>query len=90
MNKTDLIAEIAKRADLTKAEAKEALDAFIEVTTEVLKNDERLTLTGFGTFYAVIRDEREGINPQTKQKITVAAKKVAKFKGGAVLNDSIQ
>ncbi|MDR0969239.1 MAG: HU family DNA-binding protein [Lentimicrobiaceae bacterium] len=90
MNKTELIAAIALKAGLTKVDAKKALDAFMETTTEVLKKNERLTLIGFGTFYTVMKEARQGINPQTKQKITIAAKKVGKFKFGAALNENIQ
>ncbi len=80
MNKTDLINEIAAKANLTKADAKAALDATLESIAQALVNDDKVQLIGFGTFAMVEKPERQGINPRTKEKITIAARKVCKFK----------
>ena len=85
MNKTELIEKIAASAKLTKADSKKALDATIAAITGALKKGDKVQLVGFGTFAVAKKPAREGINPATKQKIKIAAKKVAKFKAGAEL-----
>lgn len=90
MNKADLISAIAANAELTKVDAKKALDAFIEVSGEAMKKGERITLVGFGTFSVNERNARNGRNPRTGAKIKIAAKKVVKFKAGAELNKLIK
>jgi DNA-binding protein HU-beta len=90
MNKTELIEKIAAGADLTKADAKKAIDATIEAIKDALKKGDKVQLVGFGTFDVVEKPAREGINPATKQKIMIAAKKVAKFKAGAELADAVK
>ncbi len=85
MNKNELISAIAENAGLTKVDAKKALDGFISVTTDTLKNGEKIALIGFGTFDVVERQARVGLNPKTKEKIQIPAKKVIKFKPGADL-----
>lgn len=90
MNKAELISAIANQADLTKVDAKKALDAFINVTSESLKNGERLTLVGFGSFSVTQRNARNGRNPRTGNKIKIAAKKVVRFKTGAELNKLVK
>ena len=85
MNKSELIDKIAAKAGLTKVDAKKALDATTEVIKEALVAGDKVALIGFGTFSVSERPAREGINPLTKQKIKIAAKKVAKFKAGAEL-----
>lgn len=89
MNKTELIDKIAAGAELTKAQAKAALDATTAAIKEALAADDKVALIGFGTFSVNERPAREGINPRTKEKITIAAKKVAKFKAGAELEDAL-
>ena len=89
MNKTELVEKIAAGADLSKVEAKKALDATVEAITGALKNGDKVQLVGFGTFAVTEKPAREGINPATKQKIKIAAKKVAKFKAGAELADIV-
>ncbi len=89
MNKTELIEKIAAGAELSKADAKKALDATVEAIKEELANGGKVQLVGFGTFAVSERPAREGINPSTKEKITIAAKKVAKFKAGAELADAV-
>ena len=81
MNKTELIDKIA--------EAKAALDATTNALKEALIAGDKIQLVGFGTFSVNERPAREGINPATKEKIQIAAKKVAKFKAGAELADAL-
>ncbi len=90
MNKTELTSAIAEKAGLTKVDAKKALDATIEAITAALKGGDKVALIGFGTFSVAKREARQGINPQTKQVIKIAAKKQAKFKAGAELDAAIQ
>lgn len=85
MNKAELIDAIAADAGLTKADAKKALDAFVGATTKALKKGDRVALVGFGSFSVSKREARKGRNPQTGKEITIAAKKVVKFKAGAEL-----
>jgi len=85
MNKTDLIEKIAAGAGLTKADSKKALDATMDAIKAALKKGDKVQLIGFGTFSVTKRPAREGINPATKAKIKIPAKKVAKFKAGADL-----
>ena len=86
MNKAQLIDQIASKSGLTKVDAKNALEAFISVTTETLKKGNRLALVGFGSFSISHRKERKGRNPQTGQEINIPAKKVVKFKPGSDLS----
>ena len=90
MNKTELIEKIAVGAELSKADAKKALEATIEAIKNALVEGDKIQLIGFGTFSVSERPAREGINPATKEKIAIAAKKVAKFKAGAELADAIK
>ena len=83
MNKAQLIDAIAKDANLTKADAKRALDAFIDATTHTLKKGGRVALVGFGSFGVSKRNARTGRNPQTGAPIKISAKKVVKFKAGS-------
>lgn len=85
MNKAELVNAIAEKANLTKAQAKSALDATLDAIAEAMANEDKVTLIGFGTFAVVEKGERTGINPATKEKITIPAKKSVKFKAGAEL-----
>ncbi|MCZ2249417.1 MAG: HU family DNA-binding protein [Bacteroidia bacterium] len=89
MNKQELIEAIASDAQLTKADAKRALDAFIDATTAALKKGDRLALVGFGSFSVADRAARTGRNPQTGKEIKIAAKKVVRFKAGAELAGAV-
>lgn len=80
MNKTELVNEIAAKAQLNKVAAKAALDAVLESISQALANEDKVQLIGFGTFAVVDKPERSGINPQTKEKIIIPARKVVKFK----------
>ena len=90
MNKAQLIDAIASSAGLTKADAKKALDAFINSTSKALKKGDRVALVGFGSFSVAKRSARTGRNPQTGKEITIPAKKVVKFKAGSELADVVQ
>jgi DNA-binding protein HU-beta len=90
MNKAELIDAIASSAELSKVDAKKALDAFISATTEALKKDDRVALVGFGSFSVSSRAARKGRNPQTGKEIKIAAKKVVKFKAGSELSTKVK
>ncbi len=86
MNKTQLVDAIAKKASITKVDAKKALDAFINVTGEALKAGDKIALIGFGSFAVAKKPGRTGRTPRTGASIKIAAKNVVKFKAGAELN----
>ncbi len=90
MNKAQLIEAMAAEAKLTKADAKKALDAFVVATSKALKKGERVALVGFGSFSIAKRAARKGRNPQTGKVISIAAKKVVKFKAGADLTKKVK
>jgi DNA-binding protein HU-beta len=90
MNKAELIDSMASGAGLSKADAKKALDAFIDSTTSALKNGDRVALVGFGSFSVSTRSARKGRNPQTGKEISIPAKKVVKFKAGADLSHGVK
>lgn len=85
MNKADLVAAIAAEAQLPKAQAQKALEATVNAIAGALKKGESIQLIGFGTFSVVEKAARVGINPATKAKINIPAKKAVKFKAGAGL-----
>ena len=89
MNKTELIDKIAAGAGISKEQAKAAHNATTSALKEALIAGDKIQLVGFGTFSVNERPAREGINPATKEKIQIAAKKVAKFKAGAELADAL-
>ena len=89
MNKTELIAAIAEKAEISKKDSEKALKAFVDVVTEQLKNDDKVQLVGFGTFEVSKRAAREGRNPQTGKTMKIAACKAPKFKAGEALKDAI-
>lgn len=90
MNKTELIQRIADEANGSRTDAQKFFDAFTNVVETELKNGGTVQITGFGKFYVQQREAREGINPQTKQKINIAASKVPKFTAGNALKDSLK
>ncbi|MDD6436569.1 MAG: HU family DNA-binding protein [Prevotella sp.] len=90
MNKSELINAVAEKAGLSKVAAKSALDATVEVIKDQLAKGEKVQVVGFGTFEVSERGAREGINPRTKEKIQIEAKKVAKFKAGADFNNVLK
>ena len=85
MNKSELVAAIAAEANMPKAQAQKALEATVNAIAGALKKGENVQLIGFGTFAVVEKAARTGINPFTKQKIEIPAKKAVKFKAGAGL-----
>ena len=85
MNKGELIAKVSEDAGITKTQANDALDSFIEAVTKTLKGGGKVTLVGFGTFSVSKRSARNGRNPQTGAIIKIKARKVAKFKAGKEL-----
>lgn len=89
MNKTELVEKIAVGAELSKADAKKALEAAVEAIKTALVEGDKVQLIGFGTFSVNERQAREGMNLRTREKIQIAAKKVAKFKAGAELSDAL-
>ena len=90
MNKSELVNAIAANAGLKKDDAKKALEATINAIAGALKGGDKVALLGFGTFAVTERPARTGINPATKEKIEIAAKKVIKFKAGAELAAEIK
>ena len=88
MNKTDLVNAVAAKG-LSNADAKTAVDAALESIANALIAGDNVALIGFGTFSINERPAREGINPATKEKIQIAAKKVIKFKAGAGLAEAV-
>lgn len=89
MNKQELINAVAEKAGLSKSDSKKAIDAITEAISGALKSGDKVALIGFGTFSVKESPAREGINPSTKQKIKIAAKKSAKFKAGSELNTAL-
>ena len=88
MNKVELVASMAEKAELTKVDAEKALKAFIDVLTEEMKNGGKVQLVGFGTFEVSERAARTGRNPQTGEIIEIKASKAPKFKAGKALKDA--
>ncbi len=89
MNKKELIAAMAEKAELTQKDAGKALDAFLATVTEELVKGEKIQLTGFGNFEVTERAEREGRNPKTGETMKIAATKAPKFKAGKSLKDAV-
>ena len=89
MNKSDLIDAMAESAGITKAAAKKALESFLGNVEKSLKNGDRVSLVGFGSWSVSQRAAREGRNPQTGKTIQIAAKNVVKFKAGSDLSDAV-
>ncbi len=89
MNKAELIAQIADKADVSKAQSEKLLNATLDSINDGLTKDGNLTLVGFGTFTVVKRAARKGRNPQTGKTIKIPAKNVVKFKPGKNLKDAV-
>ena len=90
MTKSDLIEKVAKEAKIPRAAAERALNSFTASITEVLKQGDKITLPGFGTFLVSNRSARKGRNPRTGQEIDIPAVRIPKFKAGKGLKDSIR
>ena len=89
MTKTDLIGAVAKKTGLSKKDSEKAVVALIDSISEALVAGEKVQLVGFGTFEVKERGERKGINPRTKEEITIGASKLPAFKAGKVLKDAV-
>lgn len=89
MNKQELITSMAEKTSLNKTNSEKALNAFIESVQEALANGEKVQLIGFGTFETKERAARVGLNPRTKEKIDIPAKKVPSFKAGKEFKEKI-
>ena len=89
MNKTELVAAIADKAEISKKDSEKALKAFVDVVTEELKKGEKVQLVGFGTFEVSERAAREGRNPSTVETMKIEACKAPKFKAGKALKDAV-
>ena len=90
MNKTELIASMAEKSQLSKKDAEKALNAFIESVEEALAKGDKIQLVGFGTFEVRERAERKGRNPQTREEIVIPASKAPVFKAGKALKEAVQ
>jgi len=90
MNKDALVSEISGKTDMAKKDVELVIDTMVEVITKALKEDTKVTFTGFGTFRASKRAAREGINPQTKAKIQIPAMTVPKFTAGKALKEAVR
>jgi DNA-binding protein HU-beta len=90
MNKSELITSIAGRANLSKSNAKAAVEALMSTIQDAMKNGDKVSLVGFGTFSASTRPARSGRNPQTGETIQIAARRVPKFTPGRSLKNAIQ
>ncbi len=88
MNKTQLVEQIAAKADISKASAGRALAAFIEAVSGTLQSGDQVALVGFGTFSVRTRAARTGRNPKTGEEIKIAEAKVPSFKAGKALKDA--
>lgn len=85
MNKSELVNAMAEKSGLTKVDCKKALEAAIAAVSEALKDGDKVSLVGFGSFSVVERAARQGVNPATGEAIEIAAKKNVKFKAGSEL-----
>ena len=89
MTKADLITKIAEKSELSKKDSEKALNAVIAAITDALTEGDKVQLTGFGTFEVRDKKEKEAINPKTKEKIKVPARKSPAFKAGKALKDAV-
>ena len=89
MNKTELVAAVAAKAEISKKEAEAAVTATFDAITAALAEGDKVALVGFGTFAVKERAARTGLNPQTKEKIEIAASKAPAFKAGKALKDAV-
>ena len=89
MNKTELIAVVAEKAELSKKDAEKAIKAFTDAVSEELVKGGKIQLVGFGTFEVAERAAREGRNPHTGEPMPIAASKAPKFKAGKALKDMV-
>jgi DNA-binding protein HU-beta len=89
MTKADLISAVAAKTGATKKSTEEVISSFVEVVTETLKAGDKVSIVGFGTFEVRERAARDGVNPQTQEKIRIESTKIPAFKAGKTLKDAI-
>ena len=89
MNKTELVAAVAAKAELSKKDADAAVSAVVDAITEALADGDKVSLVGFGTFAVKERAARTGINPRTGESVAIAASKAPAFKAGKALKDAV-
>ena len=89
MNKQELIDVIAQQAEITKAAAAKALDAFTSTVTKTLQEGGKVAIAGFGNYETSFRPERQGRNPQTGEAMTISAATVVKFKPGKAMKEQV-
>ncbi len=90
MNKTDLVAAVAAKAEISKKDAEAAVSAVFDAITEALQEGDKVALAGFGTFDVKVRAARIGLNPRTKETIQIPETKVPSFKAGKPLKDAVK
>jgi len=90
INKDALVHAIVEKTELTKKDVESVIETLVDVITDALRKGDKVALTGFGTFKTSKRAAREGINPQTKQKIQIAAMTVPKFTAGKSLKEAVK
>lgn len=89
MNKTELVAAVAEKAELSKKDAEAAVKAFTDTIADALKDGDKVQIVGFGTFEVSERAAREGRNPHTGEAMKIAASKAPRFKAGKALKDAV-
>jgi len=90
VTKQEFVDQVADKSSLSKSDASEAVDAFLEVVEETLQRGGEVNFTGFGKFSVSHRGARQGVNPQSGEKIQIAASKVPKFSAGSALKKSVK
>ncbi len=90
MTKQDFIERLSKEADLDKREAGKAVEAFLDIVTDSLKRGDDVAFTGFGKFTVAQRSERQGVNPQSGERITIKASRVPRFSAGSALKNAVK
>jgi len=90
MTKSEFVDQVASEADLKRGDASDAVDAVLKTIEETLKRGGEINFTGFGKFSVAERGARQGVNPQTKERIQIAASKVPRFSAGSALKKSVK
>ena len=90
MTKTELIAEVATKAEITKVESEKVVNAVLDTIVETVVSKEKVSLVGFGNFDGVDRAERQGVNPKTGEPITIKATRVPKFHAGKAFKEAVK
>ena len=89
-SKSEFVDQVASKAGLSKGDAGEAVDAFLDVVTSTLKGGDEVAFTGFGKFSVADRSARQGVNPQTGERIQIAASRVPRFSAGSALKKAVK